>query len=251
MPTKKKAPAATIPQRSLVVSEPLESQNDNPLALPELQTVLDRVDNTIQAAKDEDNPEIAFTLVDGLVKTAALVGPALARALWLLSHNWDSLGKGIEVPFAEFAQHRFGKESDTIRRYLQVGDFHDALTRNKALKAETAESIKSLPMQAQVRMAQHYREHGALPVSALKELANASSTKEVTDKLKTLRGEGEGPNAPRANGIRFVVNTSNNELVAWVGEEMEVMGILRKDTGTESAMRARETMLRRLGAEEK
>lgn len=248
MPSKKKTPE---PQRAMVVSEPLESPLDNPVELPDLKMVLDKVDNTIQAAKDEDNPEIAFAMVDGLVKTAALVGPALARALWLLSHNWDTLGKGIEVPFAEFAQHRFGKELDTIRRYIQVGDFHDALTRNKALKGDIAESIKSLPMQAQVRMAQHYREHGALPVSALKELANASSTKEVTDKLKELRGEGENPNPPRPNGVRFVVNTTNNELVAWVGDEMEVMAILRKSTDTEAAMRARETMLRRLGAEEK
>lgn len=240
--------------KAIVVSSPIESALDQPLSLPALPQVLEHIDQTFEQAKRDGEAELAFQLVDKLATASSIVGPALARALWLISHNWDVLGQGIEVPFEEFALHRFGKEKDTIRRYIQTADFHDSVEKGKKVKTEVKDALKSLPMAAQVRVAQHYREHGALPAEHLKKLSQASSTTEVVDLLKGFRGEPE-TNGKSPNGIHFVISPEK-ELLAWVSDgesgDMVRLGILRADDAQdENTMRAFETMKKRLHAEEK
>lgn len=82
--------------------------------------ILTEVDTFISGAIASKDVEYAFSFCKRMTDTMKRSGIALAKALWLIKHNWDIFQIGDD--FEPTAQDYTGLHPHTIERYVKVWD---------------------------------------------------------------------------------------------------------------------------------
>ena len=156
---------------------------DQGITLHGVKTALNEVDNIVDYAIANKDSEHALKFIETTFATQQLAGIAAARALYRLNEQWAVFE--LSDTFEDVALRRFGKASDTINRYLDVGKM---FARFDAIGDEASGLLYGRPMKDLIAIAQYESAHGELNTRQLKRLAGTANNAELRETLDEYKG---------------------------------------------------------------
>jgi len=230
--------------------EVLTSPMDQPIQLPETDRVLQRVDDAINYAITNKDPDAAIDLVVQLTQIQRMSGLARAKALWILSRRWVELGI-VETFLTEIYQ-RVGLSQDTVRRYIQMWELINDLPE-RGIDIETIHELMGRPTGDLIAIAHAEHRHGKFTKKKLSYLASAADGSTLRDRIqKAVSGrEDEGEKV----GGKFIMLRRDGTLEFYRGKKKKAFGFLNLgdaigDDGDEDIRAAIEYLVEQAGIKE-
>ena len=219
----------------------LEGGLTQPVPLPTLDSVLNRVDEAINEAVRDNNPDAAFRIGLQLVQVSRMVGFALAKFLWRMKQRAAEFHI-TEDAFEDIVFDKMGLPPDTTKNYARAWDRIESLpidskTRNLLLE----KGIKA--MIAIVKAESHLVKIGKTKFSEtqLEKLAKTADHSTLVKTLNKLKGQKDvlpkqyfklkrdGTLEFWASGKRLIIGIlyiSNPGVKVVVDHILEVLGVI-------------------------
>ncbi len=201
--------------------EVLSSPMDQPIPMPQTDKVLQRVEDAINYAITNNDPDAAIDLIVELTQVQRLSGLARAKGLWILSRRWVELG--IAESFYTEIYQRVGLSQDTVRRYIQMWDLINDLPE-RGIDEETIHDLMGRPTGDLIAIAQAESRHGKFTKKKLAYLSAAADGSTLRERIqKAVSGkEDDG----ETTGGKFVMLRRNGTLEFYRGKKKKAFGFL-------------------------
>lgn len=185
------------------------------------------LDEVIQRAINENNPEVAFDLGAQMITTGRLMGLGLSRMIYALSERWAAFE--IDESFEDYASPRLGLAKETIRRSVYV---QSMLTSGK-VPEKVVEVLEQRPMKDLNAIATAFAGGYTPTEDQWQRLANAPDNSSV---LKELRDIKQAP--PRSNQMTLYFKQDGTIMMIMAGGNPVEVGWLHANSANPDVQKA-------------
>lgn len=209
--------------------EVLSSSFDQPIPMPNTDRVLQRVEDAINYAITNKDPDAAIDLLVDLTQIQRMSGLARAKALWIMSRRWVELG--IAESFMTEVYQRVGLSQDMIRRDILTWDFLNDLPE-RGIDSELIQDLMGRPIGNLIAIAQAEHRHGKFTKKKLAYLSAAADGSTLRDRIqRAVSGrEDEG----ETTGGKFIMLRRNGTLEWYRGKKKIAFGFLNTGDAKEN-----------------
>jgi len=188
-------------------------------------TTLEIVDNVMQMAIKEDNPDIVFDQLKRLEDAEKFVGMAKAKFICSLNSVWDTFSLSKEQTLAEAAYEHLGWRAYTIRRYIDMWTYKDIIPDSFGLDDRPVREIT--PITNALSQGIEFSDDD------WDNLSRTTKQEEVYAVVREIRGK-----EPRQGSLQVYLY-DDGSVVAWHKNERHEIGFLdinNKDDAVQKAI---------------
>lgn len=186
-----------------------------------------RVDEVIELAVAEKNPEIAFSAMEQLLSISRFSGKALAKLVYTLYHQWDNFDQRDD--FYTRAVDRLGSQELTLKRYYTVWQF---LVEGEVPR-EYMDKIKLHPIRCLVPISKMWEQGYEVESNQWLALANAPDPSSIGKIIRKIKGK-----EPKKGSLQLEINWKTGEISAWKDNKKYYVGYLETKSEEEPVQQA-------------
>ena len=215
----------------------VETTYDAPVPMTQmdrLQKTFSKVNEVIEEAVAQQDPEIAFALADDLVFAQKMSGLSLAMFLSEMEDRWFMFEDKYDN-FEDMVYVRLGKSKQTVKKYIGVWR---EIFLNQKITDKQKEVLFGFPIKRLLLLVPAVRE-GSITKSEWGRVTGSTTDNEVREIILEVRGEQKSA----SNALRIFVNTrgaTRGRLSCRVGSEGKKIpiGHIQLDSEDEQVQKA-------------
>jgi len=178
-----------------------------PLGKPQ-RDILSRVDDVMEEAVEQKNPDIAFSAMKGILGVSQISGIAFAKFIYVMSFQWKAFGR--RGTFEENAEDEFGRKKVTIKRNYQVWE----MLVSGDIPKEYSEKLKTMPIRCLIPIATMWKQGWEVETNQWMKLANAPDPSTVNKLIREIKGV-----EPKEGSLQIEWDSINHTITGWKNNE--------------------------------
>ena len=152
-----------------------------PMDTPQ-KDILSRVDDVMERAVNENNPDIAFKAMKGLLGVSQVSGIAFAKFIYVMSFQWEGFNR--RGTFWENAEDEFGRKKITLERNYNVW----AMLVSGDIPKEYCDKLKTMPIRCLIPISTLWKQGWEVEPHQWMMLANAPDPSTINKIIRDLKG---------------------------------------------------------------
>jgi hypothetical protein len=141
--------------------------------------ILSKVDEVVERSVAQNNPDIAFDAMNGLLGVSQVSGLAFAKFVYVMSFQWDGFNR--RGTFFENAEEQFGRKEITLKRNYNVWE----MLVSGDIPKEYCDKFKTMPIRCLIPIATMWKQKWEVEPHQWMMLANAPDPSTIN---KIIRG---------------------------------------------------------------
>lgn len=176
--------------------------------------ILKRVDEIMEQAITENNPEIAAHAIKSLLGVSRIGGLALAKFIYTFDFAWDNFKR--RESFLDYAEETFGITKVTVDRYFRVWE----MLVSGDIPKDNRQKLELKPIKSLIPIANLVKQGYEVEGKHWTEFANAPDVTTVNKICRKIKGT-----EPKAGTLSLELERDGT-LVAWKDGQKFTLGYL-------------------------
>jgi len=178
-----------------------------PVGKPQM-AILSRVDEVMEKAVEEKNPDIAFDAMKGILGVSQISGIAFAKFIYVMSFQWKEFGR--RGTFEENAEDEFGRKKITIKRNYNVWE----MLVSGDIPKEYVDKFLTMPIRCLIPIATMWKQKWEVETHQWMKLANAPDPSTINKIIREIKNV-----EPKEGSLQIEYDAESKCITGWKNGE--------------------------------